>query len=238
MATEPAKSGGGVEEEDLSMEEILQSIRSIIAEEEDGSNENVNNDSETMSETESTEVTEAEVAPEVATATEGEAAPEMGSDVLELTDVVGGEEPAVEAVAAEAENAVDVLAQIDEAVDVSDAVEDAIVEPEDIIADVDVEVAVEPAEPTQTPVEIPAAPPSLDEDHLLSNAAALATASAIKKAVQTHKATTPVPHTRSGITIEDLVLESLKPMLKGWLDQNLPGMVERIVEREIRKLVD
>ena len=41
---------------------------------------------------------------------------------------------------------------------------------------------------------------------------------------------------RSGKTIEDLVKEMLRPMLKEWLDRNLPPMVERFVEREIVRL--
>jgi uncharacterized protein len=39
-----------------------------------------------------------------------------------------------------------------------------------------------------------------------------------------------------GKTIEDLVKEMLRPMLKDWLDKNLPGIVERFVEREIVRL--
>lgn len=37
-------------------------------------------------------------------------------------------------------------------------------------------------------------------------------------------------------TIEDLVKEMLRPMLKDWLDRNLPGIVESYVEREIVRL--
>jgi cell pole-organizing protein PopZ len=40
----------------------------------------------------------------------------------------------------------------------------------------------------------------------------------------------------NGKTIEDLVKEMLRPMLKEWLDRNLPPMVERFVEREIVRL--
>ncbi len=39
-----------------------------------------------------------------------------------------------------------------------------------------------------------------------------------------------------GKTVEDLVKEMLRPMLKEWLDKNLPPMVERYVEREISRL--
>ena len=37
-------------------------------------------------------------------------------------------------------------------------------------------------------------------------------------------------------TLEDLVKEMLRPMLKNWLDDNLPGMVERIVRAEIERV--
>ena len=38
-------------------------------------------------------------------------------------------------------------------------------------------------------------------------------------------------------TLEDLVKNLLRPMLKEWLDDNLPPLVERLVEKEIAKLV-
>lgn len=37
-------------------------------------------------------------------------------------------------------------------------------------------------------------------------------------------------------TLEDLVQDMLRPMLKGWLDQNLPTMVERLVRAEIERV--
>ncbi len=37
-------------------------------------------------------------------------------------------------------------------------------------------------------------------------------------------------------TLEDLVREMLRPMLKSWLDENLPGMVERLVRAEIERV--
>lgn len=37
-------------------------------------------------------------------------------------------------------------------------------------------------------------------------------------------------------TLEDLVKEMLRPMLKNWLDDNLPGLVERIVKAEIERV--
>lgn len=37
-------------------------------------------------------------------------------------------------------------------------------------------------------------------------------------------------------TLEDLVREMLRPMLRAWLDDNLPGMVERLVKAEIERV--
>ena len=37
-------------------------------------------------------------------------------------------------------------------------------------------------------------------------------------------------------TLEDLVQDMLRPMLKGWLDDNLPSLVERLVRAEIERV--
>ena len=37
-------------------------------------------------------------------------------------------------------------------------------------------------------------------------------------------------------TLEDLLREMLQPVLKAWLDDNLPGMVERLVRVEIEQI--
>lgn len=39
-------------------------------------------------------------------------------------------------------------------------------------------------------------------------------------------------------TVSDIVKELLRPMLREWIDENLPAIVERVVRREIQKLVD
>ena len=40
----------------------------------------------------------------------------------------------------------------------------------------------------------------------------------------------------TGRTVEELVEDLLRPMVKEWLDENLPMLVERLVEREISKI--
>ncbi|HYR64920.1 MAG TPA: DUF2497 domain-containing protein [Reyranella sp.] len=60
---------------------------------------------------------------------------------------------------------------------------------------------------------------------------------AVKDSVPSPAAPDPGPAMNSnGKTVEDLVKEMLRPMLKEWLDRNLPPMVERYVEREIVRL--
>ena len=39
-----------------------------------------------------------------------------------------------------------------------------------------------------------------------------------------------------GMTIEAMIREMLRPMLKDWLDENLPALVERTVEKEIARI--
>ena len=67
------------------------------------------------------------------------------------------------------------------------------------------------------------------EHGLLSSA----TSSAVDSAFNTLAQTVLVQNAR---TLEDLVREMLRPMLKSWLDDNLPGMVERLVRAEIERV--
>lgn len=50
--------------------------------------------------------------------------------------------------------------------------------------------------------------------------------------------TAAVVHTApvQGRSMEDVVLEALRPMLKTWLDTNLPAMVEAMVAKEISRI--
>jgi cell pole-organizing protein PopZ len=43
---------------------------------------------------------------------------------------------------------------------------------------------------------------------------------------------------RGGVTLEDMVREEIRPVLKAWLDAHLPGLVERIVRAEIERVID
>jgi cell pole-organizing protein PopZ len=83
------------------------------------------------------------------------------------------------------------------------------------------------AEPPRAPAPPPAADPN--ERPLLSNS----TSAAVDSAFNTLAQTVLVQNAR---TLEDLVREMLRPLLKSWLDDNLPGMVERIVRAEIERV--
>jgi cell pole-organizing protein PopZ len=68
-----------------------------------------------------------------------------------------------------------------------------------------------------------------DDGPLISPAAS----AAVNSAFGTLAHTMLVQNSR---TLEDLVKEMLRPMLKAWLDDNLPNMVERLVRAEIERV--
>jgi uncharacterized protein len=75
----------------------------------------------------------------------------------------------------------------------------------------------------------PQRPVGESASQLLSSATSAAVDSAFNSLAQT----VLVQNAR---TLEDLVREMLRPMLKAWLDDNLPGMVERLVCAEIERV--
>jgi cell pole-organizing protein PopZ len=60
-----------------------------------------------------------------------------------------------------------------------------------------------------------------------------ATSAAVDSAFNSLAHTVLVQNAR---TLEDLVKEMLQPLLKSWLDDNLPGLVERLVRAEIERV--
>jgi len=69
---------------------------------------------------------------------------------------------------------------------------------------------------------------SLDQQ-LLSNATSTAVDTAFSSLAHTVL-------THNARTLDDLVKDMLRPMLKSWLDDNLPGLVERLVRAEIERV--
>ncbi|MBY0563861.1 MAG: DUF2497 domain-containing protein [Hyphomonadaceae bacterium] len=95
--------------------------------------------------------------------------------------------------------------------------------------------AVEEAVAQETPAPVARAPvqmmPEPESDVILSPPTASAAAGALARLADTLRiADTP------GQTVEGVVRELLKPMLKEWLDRNLPAIVEARVEAELERI--
>lgn len=86
-------------------------------------------------------------------------------------------------------------------------------------------------EPVPLPVMAPAA------DSLLAPAAAAAATAAVGQLLRAVSSERGATVTRGGPSIEDVVREELRPLLKDWLDQHLPPLVERLVRAEIERVV-
>ena len=84
-------------------------------------------------------------------------------------------------------------------------------------------------EPPPPPPRPSSAPPAVSAAPLMS----AATGAAVDAAFNALAQTVLVQNAR---TLEDLVKEMLRPMLKAWLDDNLPNMVERLVRAEIERV--
>jgi cell pole-organizing protein PopZ len=82
--------------------------------------------------------------------------------------------------------------------------------------------------PSYAPVDFDA-PPLPPQQPILAQS----TVSAVESAFNSLAHTVLSSNAR---TLEDLVKEMLRPMLKSWLDDNLPGLVERIVKAEIERV--
>ena len=65
-------------------------------------------------------------------------------------------------------------------------------------------------------------------------ASAAASVGALMRTLATERST--AVH-RGGPTLEDLVREEMRPLLKEWLDTHLPPLVERLVRAEIERVV-
>jgi hypothetical protein len=86
-----------------------------------------------------------------------------------------------------------------------------------------------PAPPPPTSAPPGMAGPAMPDRALLSNNAAASVDSAFNALAATVLG-------QNARTLEDLVKEMLRPMLKSWLDDNLPNLVERIVRAEIERV--
>lgn len=202
-----------------SMDEILSSIRQIIADDDAG----------------------------IAESSAGQAAP-AGFDIpddiaegLDMTESAGDESDALELSEEQIVNGQDAddlrfdipdiesqLAEDDDSSgeEDSDFTVPDLVMPDDIAFDTD-------KRPASVADAAPMPDPNLSSD-LASRLLEPATDAAVKTAFARLGNATLA--TEGQLTIEAMIRDMLRPMLKGWLDENLPGMVEKIVEKEIERL--
>ena len=101
-------------------------------------------------------------------------------------------------------------------------------QPDVVFTEADAAAARDESEPDHLEAARQQLAASMNESLLSSS-----TAAAVDSAFNTLAQTVLVQNAR---TIEDLVKEMLRPMLKGWLDDNLPGLVERLVRAEIERV--
>jgi len=96
--------------------------------------------------------------------------------------------------------------------------------------------AAPPPAPPQ-PVTVPPDPPApLPVTSLIADETETAAVASVSQMMRSLHIERQIGVYRGGPTLEDMVLEAMRPMLKSWLDQNLPPMVERLVRNEIERV--
>jgi len=186
-----------------SMEEILASIRRIIAEDGDAAAPAVAAaDGGAPAPAPAPAAVAAAPAPAPVAPAPPIAAPKPPpiDDILELTEVVEPDEPAIEAA---------------------------------------------PPPPPEPPPRVPEFTPAIvanerpapaAPERIVSPATAAASVAAFSQ-IASLSAARDLPLGAGHLTLETLVREELRPILKAWLDQHLPDTVERLVQEEIAQLV-
>lgn len=218
------------------MEEILASIRRIISEgdeQEEGAEEGA---ADEVAE-------EAADAPEAAPEPDPEPEPEAVAEPEPMPEPMPEPEPDMPA-APESDDD-DVLELTEQVADDETVVpfqEDAAPEPADEpdpLEEDSVEIEAFEEEPVAAaPAPEPVSPASLgtDDENLVAppvETAATASLAGLAAAVASQHG---MPVGGGNRTLEDLVKEVMRPMVKEWLDNNLQSVVERLVDREISRM--
>lgn len=117
---------------------------------------------------------------------------------------------------------------------------DPVAAPEPAFAALPVEAPSPEYEPRSS-LEVPASatPPAsagLHGDSLMAPESAAAATASLGSLLRTLSKERATQVYRGGPTIEDLVREEIRPLLKDWLDLHLPPLVERLVRQEIERV--
>jgi hypothetical protein len=139
-------------------------------------------------------------------------------------------EPSMEEILASIRRIISEEEQAPEAAPVLDLTQtEAPPEEDDIVFEAEEEpVAAPPPEPARAPASYVAEAPS---EPILSSPSSNAAAGALARLAGSLRIADS-----QGQTIEGVVRELLKPMLKEWLDYNLPAIVESRVEAELERI--
>jgi len=91
--------------------------------------------------------------------------------------------------------------------------------------------------PVRSHAPEPSAAPAVTDDSLVGDNAAASAASAFAGLASTlRKSESMETTTGSGPTVDELARALLRPMLKEWLDANLPAIVEAQVRKEVERI--
>ncbi len=154
----------------------------------------------------------------------------MEEILASIRRIISEDEPVAEAAPAEAP-AVEPMAAEAMPMDTDEVLEltDPLPEPEPVETHGDLEVHVAEPEPEPMPEPVMAAA-AYDDEPLVSDPAADQTASSFGHLARS------IAMPKAGRTLEDVVGELLRPLLKAWLDENLPTIVQAKVEEEVERI--
>jgi uncharacterized protein len=200
--------------QDLSMDEILATIRRIIAEDERSSGA----------------AGRGVPADGLCDKAHAFAAAERGDNVLDLTDALNEDgsvqrlEPIATAPGASGSTPAPPSAETTSAAPTALATM-----PDDAVSEAD-----RAADPGVSRSATP--PPGANDERLVSDVAALAAATAFGRMAGVPRARREPPPPVGGRPLDEIVRELLRPLLQTWLDEHLPGIVERLVQAEIARI--
>jgi cell pole-organizing protein PopZ len=205
-----------------SIEEILSSIREIISEDDEVEVVDTTTKQANEAKTVKASVTQSSEDDDVLdlAAFEEEDKPEETEPETKADDVIGTVDPL---------DGIDLNHSESDDVDMVDAGADKTIDEDGLAAifdeDEEEDIAAFEAEEVISEAEP-------EKDTLVDKVAETATIGAMAKLAENIS----LARAQDGVTLEDIVRDLLRPMLKNWLDDNLPDIIERLVSQELERL--
>ncbi|HEX4197185.1 MAG TPA: DUF2497 domain-containing protein [Caulobacteraceae bacterium] len=158
--------------------------------------------------------------------------PTMEEILASIRRIISEDEPAAEAAPAEAPAPEPMAAEAMPTVEAEEVLEltNPLPEPEPVETHGDLEVHQAEPEPEPEPMPEPVAAAAAYDEPLVSDPTADQTASAFGHLARS------IAMPRAGRNLEDVVAELLRPLLKAWLDEHLPTIVQAKVEEEVERI--